>query len=98
MNAVQITQDTLAPRQAGTSWCVHQRTEGDEGQLPAPGTPVRVDHKGKGVAFGLADDGPIAVRVLGRHPEPVPALIRRRLPPLMLARTSSLRTPTPTVS
>lgn len=79
MNAVQITQDTLAPLKRGHPW-VYTSGLRDEGQLPPPGTPVQlVDHKGKGVAFGLADDGPIAVRVLGRHPESVPALIRRRL-------------------
>ena len=78
MNAVQITQDTLAPLKRGHPWVYTSglRTRAASGA----GTPVQlVDHRGKGVAFGLADDGPIAVRVLGRHPEPVPALIRRRL-------------------
>ena len=49
--------------QARTSLGVHQRAE-DAGR-PRPGTPVQlVDHRGRG-RLGLADDGPIAVRVLG---------------------------------
>jgi 23S rRNA (cytosine1962-C5)-methyltransferase len=47
---------------------------------PPPGTPVRlVDARGRTVAFGLADDGDIAVHVLARHPEAIEALVERRI-------------------
>lgn len=47
---------------------------------PRAGEPVQLrDPKGKPVGFGLADDGPVAVRVLGRHPEPVGPLLHRRI-------------------
>ncbi len=38
-----------------------------------------VDRRGKAVAFGLADRGEIAVRVLGRHPLPLSELLERRI-------------------
>ncbi len=49
------------------------------GRAPV-GEPVRlVDKRGKPVAYGLADRGQIAVRVLGRHPVPLAELIPRRI-------------------
>jgi 23S rRNA (cytosine1962-C5)-methyltransferase len=51
------------------------------------GEPVRLlDRKGRTAGWGLYDDGPIAVRVLGRHPESIPGLVRQRV-----ARAAALR-------
>jgi len=57
-----------------------------------------VDTKGKPAGFGLADTGPISVRVLGRHAEDCSALIARRIqaaaevrPSLIPANTNSYR-------
>ena len=51
------------------------------GPTPRPGTVVRVeDERGKFVARGLSEPGPIAVRVLTTHDEPIDdALIERRI-------------------
>ena len=66
MNTVQIPQDTLAPLKRGHPW-VYTSGLRDSSELPPPGTPVQlVDHKGKGIAFGLADDGPIATKLILR--------------------------------
>jgi len=57
-----------------------------------------MDAKGKPVAFGLADDGPIAVRVLDRHPDNIGPFIQRRIaasqrirPSLIPAQTNAYR-------
>jgi 23S rRNA (cytosine1962-C5)-methyltransferase len=48
--------------------------------VPPPGTPVQLlDAKGRPAAFGLTDAGDVVVRVLGRHAEPIPALIAARV-------------------
>ena len=61
--------------------------DGLRGALPPPGEPVRlVDSKGRTAAWGLSDEGPIAVRVLGRHPKDVRKLLRLRI-----ARAAALR-------
>lgn len=43
-------------------------------RLPDPGTPVELREGERVVAWGLADEGPVAVRVLGRGPCPDRAL------------------------
>ena len=79
MTPIEVTQDTLPPLKRGHPW-VYTSGLADPNTLPPPGYPVQlIDHRGKRIGFGLADDGPIAVRVLERHPEPLPALITRRL-------------------
>ncbi len=55
-----------------------------EGHPTPPGataaTPLQLcDQRGRPVGFGLADDGPLAVRVLGRHAESVNRLVHRRI-------------------
>jgi len=79
MNRIELTPDTLAPLRRGHPWVYRSGlTHPDE--LPEPGTPVQlVDAKGKPAAFGLSDEGPIAVRVLARHPEPISELIKNRV-------------------
>jgi 23S rRNA (cytosine1962-C5)-methyltransferase len=79
MIAIRLTPDTLGPLRRGHPW-VYTSGLADPEELPEPGVPVRLlDTKGKAAGFGLADDGPIAVRVLDRHPEAIDVLIRRRI-------------------
>lgn len=79
MIAIRLTPDTLGPLRRGHPW-VYTSGLADPEELPEPGVPVRLlDTKGKAAGFGLADDGPIAVRVLDRHPEAIGVLIRRRI-------------------
>jgi 23S rRNA (cytosine1962-C5)-methyltransferase len=55
------------------------------------GTLVRlVDGRGRPVGFGLADRGEIAVRVLGRHPQPLEELVPERLHAAQRWRDSAL--------
>lgn len=79
MIPVRLTPDTLGPLRRGHPW-VYTSGLADPEELPPPGVPVQLfDTKGKTAGFGLADDGPIAVRVLDRHPEAIEVLIRRRI-------------------
>ena len=79
MIRLTLTADTLGPLSKGHPWVYTSGLAKPEG-LPAPGTPVQlVDPKGKPAGFGLADKGPIAVRVLGRHIEDTAALITRKI-------------------
>ncbi len=77
MDRLELTPDAVGPVARGHPWVWRDGVA--RGAAP-PGTPVLlVDGRGRPVAWGLADRGEIAVRVLGREPEPVPALLRRRL-------------------
>ena len=79
MISVHLTHDTLGPLRRGHPW-VYTSGLADPEELPPAGVPVQLfDTKGKTAGFGLADDGPIAVRVLDRHPEAIEVLIRRRI-------------------
>jgi 23S rRNA (cytosine1962-C5)-methyltransferase len=72
-----VTPDTVRPVAQGHPWVY---AEGLAGPRPPAGTPVQLlDDKGKPLAFGLADDGPIAVRVLDRHGGAVPRLLAERV-------------------
>ncbi len=76
MQRLTLTADTVGPIARGHPWVY---ADGVTSRAPA-GTPVQlVDPRGKVVAFGLADEGVIAVRVLGRHAEDLPALLRARI-------------------
>jgi 23S rRNA (cytosine1962-C5)-methyltransferase len=73
-----VTPDTVGPVAHGHPWVYRNGIAG--GGLPSPGEPVLlVDPRGRPLAFGLADDGEIAVRVLGREPCGVEALLARRI-------------------
>lgn len=77
MQRLVLTADTVGPIARGHPWVYR---DGLTSPPPPPGTPVQLrDARGRTVAFGLADDGPIAVRVLGRHAEDVVKLLRRRV-------------------
>lgn len=72
-----LTNDTVGTVARGHPWVY---AEGLAGPRPAVGTPVHLrDGKGRSVAFGLADEGPIAVRVLGRYPRAVDRLVREQV-------------------
>ena len=77
--ALRLTADTVGTVGRGHPWVYADGLSPGQERLPA-GTPVRLlDGRGQPVAFGLADDGDIAVRVLGRHPTELPALLDRNL-------------------
>ncbi len=85
MQAIPLSPEALGPVSRGHPWVFRDGLRGDPG-LP-PGEPVRLlGRRGRTAAWGLADEGPIAVRVLGRHPEPVEELLARRV-----ARAAALR-------
>lgn len=68
MDTLHLTPDTVGSVGRGHPWVYAEGLAPGQGR-PAPGTPVRLlDDKGRHLAFGLADQGEIAVRVLGRHP------------------------------
>jgi 23S rRNA (cytosine1962-C5)-methyltransferase len=76
MKRLQLTRDTVGTVARGHPWVYREGVRGSA----AVGEPVLlVDVTGKAVAWGLFDEGPIAVRVLGRDPQEVPGLVRRRL-------------------
>ena len=71
MLRAKLTPETVGPVARGHPWVYR---DGTDLQADA-GTPVQLlDGKGRAVAFGLADTGDIAVRVLGRYPEPIPII------------------------
>ena len=79
MERLTLTPDTLSPLRRGHPWVYTSGLE-EPSDLPPPGTPVQLlDARGKPAAFGLADTGPIAVRVLDRHPEKPTELLQRRI-------------------
>jgi 23S rRNA (cytosine1962-C5)-methyltransferase len=83
METLTLPAETVGPIARGHPWVYADGL----GSRPPTGTPVRlVDGRGRTVAFGLADDGDIAVHVLARHPETLDALVARRM-----ADASSLR-------
>ncbi len=76
MRRLALAPDAVGPVARGHPWVY---ADGVREREPA-GTLVQlVDPRGRAVGFGLADDGPIAVRVLGRHVVPLPRLLRERL-------------------
>ncbi len=72
-----LTPDALRPVAQGHPWVY---ADGVVGDRPPAGTPVQlVDSRGRPVAFGLADEGPIAVRVLDRHGAGVSRMLGHRI-------------------
>lgn len=77
--ALHLTADTVGTVGRGHPWVYADGLAGEPRRPPA-GTAVRLlDSRDRPVAFGLADDGHIAVRVLSRHPVDLPSLIDRNL-------------------
>jgi 23S rRNA (cytosine1962-C5)-methyltransferase len=74
---LRLSPDALRPVAQGHPWVY---ADGLLDDRPPPGTAVQlVDGRGRPVAFGLADDGPIAVRVLDRHGSGVARLLGQRI-------------------
>ena len=76
MLRLTLTRDTLGPVSRGHPWVYADgvRDRGRTGEVAQ-----LLDPRGRPVAFGLCDEGPIAVRVLGRHPVPLPRLVAERI-------------------
>lgn len=76
MKRLPLTRDTVGTVARGHPWAYREGVVG----TAAIGEPVLlVDHVGKPVAWGLVDDGPIRVRVLGREPRDLAEHVRGTL-------------------
>lgn len=76
MRKLPLTRDTVGTVARGHPWVYREGVRGSA----AIGELVQlVDDQARNVAFGLFDEGPIAVRVLGRQPEALEPLLKRRL-------------------
>ena len=76
MKRLALTKDTVGTVARGHPWVYRDGVRGSA----AVGEPVLlVDDRNKVVAWGLFETGIIAVRVLGREPMDVPALLKRRI-------------------
>lgn len=74
---LRLSHAAARAARAGHPWILRE-----ERNHHAVGAPVRLldGRSGQAVGWGLVDDGPIAVRVLGEGaPEPVPAMLLRRI-------------------
>jgi len=76
MARLRLAPDAIGAVRRGHPWVYEDAVS----ERPPAGTPVRlVDGRDRLVAFGLADDGPIAVRVLGSGVQPLDELLDARL-------------------
>lgn len=76
MRRLPLTADTVGTVARGHPWVYREGVRGSA----KPGDEVLlVDGRDRPVAWGLFDEGPIAVRVLGRDPVALGELVRRRL-------------------
>lgn len=76
MKRLGLTQDTVGTVARGHPWVYR---EGLLGSAAVGETVELVDGKGKRVAWGIFEGGPITVRVLGRDPQPIARLVETRL-------------------
>ncbi|MED5370550.1 MAG: class I SAM-dependent rRNA methyltransferase [Myxococcota bacterium] len=76
LQRLPLNRDAAKAVSQGHPWVYR---DGVRGSAPV-GSPIGLeDHKGRIKAFGLFDEGPIAVRVLGSEVQELPALIKRRV-------------------
>jgi 23S rRNA (cytosine1962-C5)-methyltransferase len=76
MKRLKLTPETVGPVARGHPWVYAGGVEGSA----SAGTPIQLmDGRNRPVGWGLADEGAIAIRVLGRHPEPLPGLLETRI-------------------
>ncbi len=86
LEALELTDDTVGSVARGHPWVYG---DGIVGPRAPVGTPVQLkDGRGRPVAFGLADEGAIGVRVLGRHPAPLPRILDNALADALRLRRS----------
>lgn len=76
MQKLELTADTVGPVVRGHPW-VYQ--DGVLGRAQVGDLVELVDGQGRRVAYGLWDEGVIAVRVLGRDPHPLQEVLRERI-------------------
>ncbi|GDX81632.1 rRNA (guanine-N2)-methyltransferase [Deltaproteobacteria bacterium] len=76
MKRLTLTADTVGPVGRGHPWVYH---DGVHGKAEVGEGVELLDTRGKRVAYGIFDEGTIAVRVLGRDVLPIPELLRARL-------------------
>lgn len=77
MQRVTLTSDAIGPVSRGHPWVY---ADGIRGERPPVGTPaLLLDPRGRPVGFGLADEGEIAIRVLGRQPDRLSDLLAARI-------------------
>ncbi|MCB9762891.1 MAG: class I SAM-dependent rRNA methyltransferase [Alphaproteobacteria bacterium] len=76
LQTLQLTQDAVGPVARGHPWVYR---DGVRGRAPVGAVVALADPRGGAVGFGLFDEGDIAVRVLGREPQPVPAVVAERV-------------------
>lgn len=86
MTRLRIPNDTAAAVTRGHPWVFRDRAY----RAPQGAVVELTDDNDRVIAWGMADDGPIAVRVLGRGPvpdQPLPKLIAERIQRADRART-----------
>ena len=76
MKRLQLVADAVGPIARGHPWVYREGLRGsaDVGELVE-----LVDPRNRPVSFGIFDEGAIAVRVLGREPEPLERVVTDRL-------------------
>lgn len=87
MKQLPLTADTVGTVARGHPWVYH---DGVRGKAPVGDAVELMDGRGKRVAWGLFDEGVIAVRVLGRDPVPLHELLKQRLAAAWARRTALL--------
>lgn len=85
MLRLPLTRDAVGPIARGHPWVY---ADGVTERGPVGQLAQLLDHRGRVVGFGLCDAGPIAVRVLGRHPLDLRRLLRERLAAALALRRS----------
>lgn len=76
MQQLTLTPDTVGPIARGHPWVYH---DGVVGKARMGDLVELLDGRGRRVAFGLWDEGTIAVRVLGPEPMPLRDLLQARI-------------------
>lgn len=76
LTALTLSDDALGPVARGHPWVWR---DGLRGSARVGELVMLVDSRGRDVVFGLYDEGPIAVRVLGRRARPMHELLRERI-------------------
>ena len=76
MKRIPLTADAVGPVARGHPWVY---ADGLQGKAPVGDIVQLLDTRNRPVAWGIADEGAIAIRVLGRHPEPIERLLRNRI-------------------
>jgi len=77
MIRLQLRPDAVGPISRGHPWVY---ANGLDSTPPPAGTPVLlIDSRNRPAGFGLSDEGNIAVRVLGRTPDRVSNILKKRI-------------------